>query len=154
MAAAAKAGDIEGVLDHWYVDEGDRDLAYVMCYARDAMRSLAKRDPKHLVQYAFNRMLVSQVDLMMRVERRIHTEIAAYDKYRADSGLPTEVTSEWLPRLERIQETIQQTSKNMATTLHALSLAQDGTKLERKKGGNVVPMHPQNDAEYANTSAV
>jgi len=154
MAAAAKAGDIEGVLEHWLQCEGDRDLIYVMQYVREAMTNLAERDPKHLVQYAFNRMLVQQVAMMMRVERRISTEIASHDKHNPDSSLPSEVMNEWLPRLERIQQTIQSTSKNMASTLHAFSLAQEGTKLERLKGGRVVPMHPEGDVGNSKEAAV
>jgi hypothetical protein len=107
----------------------------VMTWLRVGMERAAQDDPDKLISFLGSRTLACQGWLMMRIEYFVRQEIYKHDKAATNfhGDLPPSIVAEWLPRLSRLHEAIEQSSATFARVQHALALAKHGPKKRRRK---------------------
>ena len=104
MAAAAAAGDVDGVLR--VLKESPvpaADAADGMQYVKQALEVVGNEDPAKLIRVLFTRMLVFEGGLLFRLQHHVDCAMTWSDeRYGGASEPPAELAETWLPRLSRL----------------------------------------------------
>ncbi len=153
MRKAAARGDVEGVRGAWaaYAREnpspGISAENEFMAQMGEALDTLARINPSSLPENLIGAMLAFQGKLLLRIQRHIEGELEHLDRQHSGVPMNDTVAEIWLPRLSRIQTSILETSKALATTTHTLGLAAAPRPvLKRRAGGKVIDFREERDA--------
>jgi len=105
---------------------------------RQAMDIVAKKNPAQLVEFLYKRILVFQGMQLIRSQIQADDGIRSYESAAKNVGVPDDVARDLLPRVAVLQTEIQSTAQALARTMHTLTLADGGTKLDQKNLAKVI----------------
>ena len=136
MYEAVVRGDVRKVVALFENDPSyeQTDFAKVMPWFSHCIQVAAERDAEDVIEFLFSQMLAFQGSLLFRVQCFVESEMRYVDSgdQGRPAGLPDHVAEEWLPRMQRLHESIKSTTKTFATVRHTLALAKDREETQER----------------------
>jgi len=125
---AAEQGDVSMVLrylehyESWAPEPPDCEKGFR--YLKMAIETVRQDSPQRLVKDALSRLLAFQTFLMIRYQTFVQRTIRKFDAENPGNcgNLPQSLTTEWLPRLSRIQREVKDSARALAVSMHVTDL--------------------------------
>lgn len=148
LNTATMAGDICAVVE--LCDPIEKRPMLMPCL-RQAMDIVAKKNPAQLVEFLYKRILVFQGMQLIRSQIQADDGIRSYESAARNVGVPDDVARDLLPRVAVLQTEIQSTAQALARTMHTMTLADGGTKLDQKNLAKVISIFEKHAAGSVET---